>query len=472
VKSALPARSRHIGATTTAVSLLCLASCEPQPDVAVELLGGPATVRNASGKAFTFPAPPLNDAQRDTFSLGDHFFNRNWVSAPASTSGFDGLGPTFNATSCSACHNLDGRAAPPKTPQDVFLGLLLRISVPGQDPHGGPNPVPGYGDQIQHRSILGVPPEATPSVRYEEVEGQYPDGERWSLRRPVYSLQSPQFGALPQETMVSPRIATAMIGLGLLESVSEETLKGLEDADDRNDDGISGRVNWVWNAETQAVSAGRFGWKANQPTLRQQAAAASLGDMGISTPMLLEQNCPAAQLACGDAPNGDDVGAKEPEMDVMKFDAIVDYSKGLAVPARRAWTDATVKKGEALFSKIGCAGCHLPLLQGGQLERFAELSNIAFRPFTDLLLHDLGLGLADGRPDFGASGSEWRTAPLWGHGLQRQVNGHQFLLHDGRARGFEEAILWHGGEAEAAKIRFSALTRDERQALIRFLEDL
>ncbi len=464
--------NRFVNASTALALVTGLASCEPPPEAGVELLGGPATVRNASGKAFTFPAPPLSDAQRDTFSLGDHFFNRNWVSAPASTSGFDGLGPTFNATSCSACHNLDGRAAPPKSHQDAFLGLLLRISVPGEDVHGGPNPVPGYGDQIQHRSILGVPDEAVPSVRYEEVEGQYPDGERWSLRRPVYTLESPQFGPLPAALMLSPRIATAMIGLGLLESVSEQTLKSLEDENDRNDDGISGRVNWVWNTQTQALSAGRFGWKANQPSLRQQAAAASLGDMGISTPMVTTQNCPPEQAACRNAPNGADVATQEPEMDAMKFDAIVDYSKGLAVPARRAWTDATVKKGEALFSKIGCAGCHLPLLQGGDLERFPELSNIAFRPFTDLLLHDLGPALADGRPDFGATGSEWRTAPLWGHGLQRQVNGHQFFLHDGRARGFEEAIQWHGGEAEAVKMRFSALTRDERQALIRFLEDL
>lgn len=449
-----------------------LSGCGPAQEEGVELLGGRATIHNTSGDAFTFPAPPLDDAQRDTFAIGDHFFNRNWVTAPASTSGFDGLGPTYNATSCSACHNLDGRAAPPKNEGDMFLGLLLRVSVPGQNEHGGPLPVPHYGDQLQQRAVLHVAPEATLAVRYEEQPGAFPDGETYSLRRPTYDISNPAYGDFPADMQVSPRVGPAMIGLGLLESIPEATLLAMADPDDLDGDGISGRVNHVWNAQTGQLAIGRFGWKANQPTLRQQVAGALNGDMGISSSYFPTQNCPEGQADCLAAPNGDDPEAGEQEIDDMKLDAIVDYSHCLAVPARREWTDATVRQGEALFTEAGCASCHVAKLQGGALDRFGDLSNQTLRPFTDLLLHDLGEALADGRPDFEASGSEWRTAPLWGLGLMEKVGGHQFLLHDGRARGPVEAILWHGGEAQRSRDAFVQMSKTERDALVRFLQDL
>ena len=461
-----------VRAALAAVVALALSACPPAVEEGAELLGGRATIRNATGKAYTFPAPPLDDTQRDTFGLGDHFFNRNWVTAPASTSGFDGLGPTFNATSCSACHNLDGRAKPPEQEGDMFLGLLLRVSVPGTNAHGGPKGVPGYGDQLQQRAVFGVPAEATLSLRYVEQPGQFDDGETYSLRKPVYTLSNPAFGAFPADMMVSPRVGSSMIGLGLIESVPDATLEALADPDDRDGDGISGRVNHVWNEALQANSVGRFGWKANQPTLRQQTAGALSGDLGISSSYFPTQNCPEGQDACAAAPNGNDVAAGEQEIDDMKLNAIVDYSHCLAVPARREWTDAEVLHGEALFTQAGCASCHLAKLQGGNLDRFADLSNQTIRPYSDYLLHDLGEGLADGRPDFEASGSEWRTTPLWGLGLMKLVNGHEYLLHDGRARGPVEAILWHGGEAQRSRDAFVKMSKAERDALVRFLRDL
>jgi CxxC motif-containing protein (DUF1111 family) len=455
---------------------LLLAACPPAQSTPVDdtpsLLGGAATIKNATGKAYTFPAPPLDLDQRDTFSLGDHFFNRNWVTAPASTSSFDGLGPTFNATSCSACHLLDGRASPPKQDGAAILGLLFRVSIPGADVHGGPNPVPNYGDQLEPRAILHVETEVVLGLSYVEMPGTFADGETYSLRKPVYEFTQPAYGDFPADMMVSPRIATSMIGLGLLESISEETILSREDPDDADGDGISGHANRVWDVAQQTTTVGRFGWKANQPNIRQQTAGALLGDMGITSRLFPNDNCPGSQTACQDAPNGSDVDAGEPEIDDMKFDSIVDYSHGLAVPARRAWTDAEVLHGEELFTQAGCNACHLTEVQGGNLDRFHNLSNQKLKPFTDLLLHDMGDGLADGRPDYTATGTEWRTAPLWGLGLMELVNGHQNLLHDGRARGPAEAILWHGGEAQRSRDAFVNMSKAERDALVRFLQDL
>lgn len=456
------------------VCALALTACPPPAavDQGFELLGGRATIKNATGKAYTFPAPPLDDDQRDTFSLGDHFFNRNWVTAPASTSGFDGLGPLFNATSCSACHNLDGRAQPPKSETDQFLGLLIRVSIPGEGAHGGPKPVPFYGEQLQPRATMRVPAEVSLSLRYEEQAGNFPDGEPYSLRKPTYLITDAGYGDLPADVMLSPRIATSMIGLGLLESIPDETLLASADPDDSDGDGISGRVNMVWNERAQAATVGRFGWKANQPTIEQQTAAALVGDMGISSSLYPHQNCGEGEVECLAAPDGNDDVEKEQEIDDMKFNAIVDYSHGLAVPARREWTDATVLHGEALFTEAGCASCHTPQVTGGALPRFLNLADQKLRPFTDLLIHDMGEALADHRPDFEATGTEWRTAPLWGLGLMQMVNGHQSLLHDGRARGPVEAILWHGGEAQKAKDAFVNMSKAERDALVRFLNDL
>jgi CxxC motif-containing protein (DUF1111 family) len=432
------------------------------------LAGGATTVFNASDDAFGFPAANLSAARSDPFFVGNSFFKTNWVTAPASTDGRDGLGPLFNAVSCSACHLKDGRGRPPLAGSEGFLGLLLRISVPGADPvTGAPLPDPSYGSQIQQNGILGVDGEAVPQVSYVEVPGTYGDGSAYSLRQPTYSLASPAYGPPAPGLLMSPRVAPAVFGLGLLEAIPESALLSRADPADADGDGISGRANRVWDVRAGASRFGRFGWKANVPTVEQQSAGAFLGDIGITTPLFMTENCTAPQASCQAAPNGG-----TPEFDQAKLDELTFYMKTLAVPGRRSPAAPGVLQGKAVFMAAGCAKCHVPMHVTGMDPAFPELSNQTIFPYTDLLLHDLGPGLADGRPDFLADGQEWRTPPLWGLGLVPTVNGHSFLLHDGRARDMAEAILWHGGEAEAAKEHFRLLPAAQRQALIDFLNDL
>lgn len=432
-----------------------------------ELAGGDTTVFETGNQAFSLAARNLKGARRDDFFVGNAFFKRNWVTAPASTTGLDGLGPTFNATACAACHFMDGRGAPPQEPDDAFLGLLVRLSVPGQDAHGGPLDEPSYGGQFNHHAILGVPAEGGTHVTYEEVAGQFADGTPYSLRKPTYTFTELAFGPLAADVMISPRTANAMIGLGLLEAVDEATLLAYADEDDTDGDGISGRPNRVWDPKAQAVALGRFGWKANQPGIEQQVAGAFQGDIGITSPLHPTQNCPAVQTDCAAAVSGG-----EPELDQETVDQVTYYSRLLAVPARRDFKAADVLRGKQLFDAAGCARCHVPKHVTGDVPGLPELSQQTIFPFTDLLLHDMGDELADGRPDFLATGTEWRTPPLWGLGLVRVVNGHTNYLHDGRARDTSEAILWHGGEAAASRDAYRAMDKDDRAALIRFVESL
>ena len=267
--------------------------------------------------------------------------------------------------------------------------------------------------------------------------------------------------------MVSPRIAPHMVGLGLLEAISEQTLLGLSDETDEDGDGISGRLNYVRNVETGNLEVGRFGWKANQPTVRQQVAGAFKGDIGITSSLFPDEPCAPGQTDCQQTETG---GA--PELSESILDRVTLYSSTLAVPKRRNWEEEVVLQGKALFNTIGCAKCHTPFFETGTHPDFPEFSDMPIRPYSDLLLHDMGQGLADNRPDGLASGTEWRTPPLWGIGLIKVVNDHTFLLHDGRARNMEEAILWHGGEADEVKTAFMELNLTERNSIISFLESL
>ncbi|HQY73293.1 MAG TPA: di-heme oxidoredictase family protein [Aestuariivirga sp.] len=430
-------------------------------------LGGDGTRPVANGDAFTFQTPNSPKRHQRPFSFGNRLFNTNWVEAPGSVKAFDGLGPMFNRVSCSGCHTRDGRGRPPENNRGPMDSMLLRISIPGKDAKVGVVPHSVYGDQISERAILHVEPEGRAEISYTERPGTYGDGEKFSLRQPRYAITDLKYGDLGKDVMVSPRVAPAMVGLGLLQSVPDETLLALADPDDADGDGISGRANEVWDALAGKKSLGRFGWKANQPNLRQQNAGAAVGDIGIATSMAEAQNCTPAQFDCVKAING---GA--PEMSDEFLDKLTLYTMTIAVPAQRNANDPVVKQGEELFRAMGCASCHMPTLQTKSVEHFSELENQTFHPFTDLLLHDMGEGLADNRPDFEATGREWRTPPLWGLGLIPVVNKHDFLLHDGRARGAAEAILWHGGEAEAAREAFRNAAKPERDALIAFLNSL
>ena len=429
--------------------------------------GGTTTVFNDGKDAYSLPLGNVSRETRRQFVVGNSFFNENWVIAPASAQARDGLGPLFHARSCSTCHIKDGRGGPPKE-GETMTGLLLRLSLPGQAPHGAPLPDPIYGGQLAVRALPGSPPEADVPIQWVKSIRTLPDGETIELRRPEFGPITWHYGPPAAGLLIGPRLAPPIYGNGLLEAIPEATLRALTDSDDTNHDGISGRLNEVWSLEFQKTVPGRFGWKANQPSLRQQTADAFLGDIGITTSIHPQESLTALQQpTLGILPHGG-----TPELSDHILDRVVTYTQSLAVPARRQLDDPTVRLGEKLFSQVNCNACHLPELKTGSDHPLKELRDQTIRPYTDLLLHDMGEGLADHRPDFLATGTEWRTAPLWGIGLNGAVNGNTFYLHDGRARSFNEAILWHDGESKASREAFEKLTKEERAALIAFLNSL
>lgn len=452
------------------VAVVLLSACGGEdgpaaPSIEEWLPGGATTNRLLLGpNAFSMPAQNLTAEHERNFFSGNSFFNAAWVEAPSSTMARDGLGPFFNARSCSGCHFRDGKGAPPEDGEAPFVGLLLRLSVPGPD---GPEPDPIYGGQLQDQANPGVPVEAVPSVTYEEVRGTYDDGTEYTLLSPTYSITAPAYGPLPDDLMVSPRVAPHMIGLGLLEAIPVSRLEDLADPDDADGDGISGRIQW--HGEGTERVPGRFGWKGDAPDVAEQSAGAFAGDMGLTSRLVPRDDCTDAQDACLSEPSGDDEAGPEVRDNIL--DLTILYSRTLAPPARRAADDPTVLEGRALFYDIGCADCHVPSHTTADAA-LPELSDQRIWPYTDLLLHDMGEALSDGRPVAEASGSEWKTPPLWGLGFVDEVGAHSRFLHDGRARSLEEAVLWHGGEAEAARDSFRSLSAAQRDALIAFLEDL
>ncbi len=429
-----------------------------------ELSGGQATIFDTTPNAFALPVPGLEREQELLFFVGNSFFNQNWVMAPSSTTARDGLGPFFNSRSCAGCHFKDGRGRPPEFYGENPTGFLVRLSIPGTDIHSEPNTEPNYGGQLQDQAIANIPAEGQVEITYTEIPGTFADGEPYSLRQPTYAIKELAYGDMHPEVLTSPRVANQMIGLGLLEAVPEETLLALADPTDTDGDGISGRPNTVWDSFNNRMALGRFGWKANQPHLLQQASGAFLGDIGVTTDLFPTENCTDTQTECQVADHGG-----QPEIEPDDLLKVVLYSSSLAVPGRRNWDDETVLKGKMLFQQAGCDACHTPKLETGIHPTIPALSHQTIRPYTDLLLHDMGDGLADGRPDFQATGNEWRTPPLWGIGLFETVNGHTYYLHDGRARNIMEAVLWHGGEAGESKNKVLKMSKEERDALIAFL---
>jgi CxxC motif-containing protein (DUF1111 family) len=419
-------------------------------------LGGATTVFNTSNEAFEQPAPNLDAAAQALHDEGDEAFEEAFDEVT-------GVGPLFHNTSCEGCHLGDGRGRPPYAGEQMET-MLFRLSIPGQDPFGGPKPAPGFGGQLQTRGITGVQPEGDVQFTYTPVNGQYADGTTFSLQAPTHSLINP-YSPIPTGLLLGPRIAPPVFGLGLLEAVPAILLYALSDPNDRNRDGISGRVNVVYDAAAHRNAVGRFGLKANQPNLRQQSAGAYNGDMGVTTSLFPAESC-EGQL------NIPQCARHAPEVDDETLDAAAFYVRTLGVPARRDLNDLQALRGELLFLTARCASCHIPILATGNLPGVPAVSNQIIRPFTDLLLHDMGAQLADNRPDFLATGREWRTPPLWGIGLVNTVNGHTNFLHDGRARNIEEAILWHGGEATAARESFRTMSARDRAALLKFLNSL
>jgi CxxC motif-containing protein (DUF1111 family) len=433
--------------------------------------GAPAAQRSAptidadGPSAFSAPIPGLSRDERRAFSVGNSFFRDNWVAAPASAEGRDGLGPHFAANSCSACHQDDGRGLPPLAELGAGRGSVLFVSPWERD--GEPHEV--YGVQLQDQSVEGVAREVAIVAARASERRRLPDGSTVELERLVPTVESPAYGPLGR-VRLSLRVGPQVIGMGLLEAVPDKELLALEDPDDRDGDGISGRAHRVKSADG-ATRVGRFGWKASQPTLEAQVAAALHGDMGLTSPARPAENHSSAQADASAAASG---GA--PEVDELKVARLAHYCRVLAVPAPRTPdTDAAraqVERGRALFASASCAACHRPALRTGGDSPIERLREVEFEAYTDLLLHDMGDELADDRRDGEATGREWRTPPLWGVGLIEAVNGHTRLLHDGRARGIDEAILWHGGEAAGARDAFTAMSAEDRAALVAFVKSL
>ncbi|MBB6339889.1 CxxC motif-containing protein (DUF1111 family) [Pseudomonas fluvialis] len=437
------------------------------------LSGGTASVAQVDHNAFSMPSANLTPVRRLDFSVGNSFFRAPWVIAPSTTTARDGLGPLFNTNACQNCHIKDGRGHPPAADAASAVSMLLRLSIPatpGQEAQlqrHGVIAEPTYGGQLQDMAIPGHAPEGRIRLEWHTQRITLADGSEVELRQPKLQLSDLGYGPLHPQTQFSLRIAPPMIGLGLLEAIADADLLALADPDDSNGDGISGRANQVWDDARGQSMIGRFGWKAGQPTLNQQNAHAFAGDMGLTTSLLPADDCTAAQAACQQMPNGG-----SPEVSDNILASVLFYSRNLAVPQRRQVDAPQVLKGKALFHQAGCASCHTPKFITRADAAEPELAGQTIRPYSDLLLHDMGPGLADQRPEFLASGQEWRTPPLWGIGLTQQVSGHTQFLHDGRARNLLEAIFWHGGEAQAARDAVSHFSRDEREALLAFLNSL
>ncbi|MDD1137963.1 c-type cytochrome [Pseudomonas sp. TNT2022 ID233] len=439
--------------------------------------GGAATVRKSDQNAFSLPSANLPPSRRVDFSVGNSFFRSPWVIAPSTTTARDGLGPLFNTNACQNCHIKDGRGHPPTPDAANAVSMLVRLSIPDAPAYAkvieqvGVVPEPVYGGQFQDMAVPGVAPEGKVRVDYTPVPVRFKDGTEVELRKPVLQITQLGYGPMHPDTRFSARVAPPMIGLGLLEAIPEEAILANAAAQAKEKNGINGRPNRVWDDEQQKTVMGRFGWKAGQPNLNQQNVHAFSGDMGLTTSLRPFDDCTDAQTACKQAPNGNGPDG-EPEVSDNILRLVLFYSRNLAVPARRGVNDAQVLAGKNLFFQAGCQSCHTPKYTTAANAAEPELANQVIRPYSDLLLHDMGEGLADNRTEFQASGRDWRTPPLWGIGLTQAVSGHTQFLHDGRARNLLEAVLWHGGEAKAAQQQVLSFNAEQRAALLAFLNSL
>ncbi|MCC7546337.1 MAG: c-type cytochrome [Burkholderiales bacterium] len=471
------------------VAILALTPAAGRPDTASvsapeALSGGALTVSDSADTAYTHPAAGLDARQLELFVLGHRMFSNRWAFFWFENAEF-GRGPTSNAQACTTCHTNNGRGLTTGTPALPSVGaageirdhhitvpfepapnIVVRVSLPGEDVHGGPRLHPQYGDQLQIFGVQGVvEPEAAFALAWSEHAVTLADGEQIVLRKPALAISELGYGPLGDDIRVGIRLASALVGLGLLEAVPEEAILAL--AARAPADGIGGKANRVWDESQHRMTLGRFGLKANHGSIREQVAIAFFNDIGLSTPVYPDQNCPPISETCSVQ-----MVAGKPEITPLRLDATEPYIRALSVPARRNVDHPQVRRGEALFGQARCAVCHVPELKTGPFPALPALAHQTIRPYTDLLLHDTGEVLSDGRPDFLAGGSEWRTPPLWGIGLAHAVNGADGFLHDGRARNFVEAILWHGGEAQMSRDAFARMSRADRDALVAFLQSL
>ena len=455
-------KCKGINIITIALLTFMISACQKEQTVEMiegEMAGGATTVFISNSKAFGLPAPNLSSKNMEKHLSGDAAFEVSFVSNPAPKHG--GLGPVFNNNACVACHPSDARAGLPSDVNEMS-GFFLRISMEGVDEFGGPKPVPGFGTQLQHQSIYGYKPEGRIVRTFTEQSVKLANGTVVHLQMPSYKIND-AYTTLPPNILISPRIGMPVFGLGLLEAISEEDILTNADPDDLNKDGISGKANYVWDPISQSVKLGRFGWKAGTPSILVQSAGAYDGDMGLTTS--LNPISSTYGQANGDTSLTIDVSDED-------LEAVSFYCMTLGVPAGRNFDDPKIIKGRKIFEQINCTACHTPSFTTGVVEGIPEISNQKIYPYTDMLLHDMGDGLADNRNEYLANGHEWKTRPLWGIGLTSITSGHTNFLHDGRARNLTEAILWHDGEAKQSKEDFIMLSTEERENLLSFLNAL
>lgn len=449
--------------------------------------GGDTTVSIKPAPSLMLPANNLAIEKKPDFHAGKALAHQPWVKAPTITDARDGLGPVYNTRTCLVCHANGGRGHMPTDNQQLLFTNFLRLSIPGFDPVHGVIAEPMYGDQLQSQSVAlshqlrahidkdsvkkEVPPEGYVFINWHKKTFTYPDGQTANLRKPEIDIQNLGYGEMHPDTLMGIRNAPPIHGVGLLELIKQADIDKNADPEDNNKDGISGRINTVWDFEKNQPTPGRFGLKANKASVRFQVAAALQGDMGITSSVFPTQPCTEKQTLCNATIDGND---KQTGIEISDklLALMVNFNFNIGVPERRKPNHPMVLQGRELFYLAQCNACHTPSYVTGTDEAFPHLSQQEIWPYTDLLLHDMGEGLADGRPDYLASGSEWRTAPLWSVGLSQAVNGSKNFLHDGRARNIEEAILWHGGEAQNSTDYFVNLSKDQRLALMAFVRSL
>lgn len=388
--------------------------------------------------------PNLDLAQLNKASQGRELFIAEWTAAPGTRPLLDGLGPLTITSACSNCHFVSGRTPSLQDNNEVGVGLLFRLA----DSQGNPDPF--YGGQLQTAATAG------------NSEGRV----SWALddkNKPIFTLTTHQV-ELTEGINLGPRLSPQLVGIGLLDLVSDAEIISREDEHDANNDGISGRAHWrTINGEKML---GRFGWKAMQPSLEHQSAGALQQDMGLTTRLNPNEPCTELQTICATQPNGG-----SPEVSDSALAAINNFLTLLAVPERRIHDQHEFNRGAEIFSNIGCDACHQPVLKTGDSNEYPLLAHQTIYAYTDLLLHDLGEDLNDNVKEGNANPNEWRTPPLWSLGLIEAVEGSRFL-HDGRAETIEDAIIWHGGEALNAKNRFSALNSEDKKHLLSFLRSI
>lgn len=437
--------------------------------------GGGMTVKRPSKRSYIYPGQAASRKRQLDFWSGFSFFRDPWVTAPSVTKARDGLGPLFNARSCIACHQAGSRAPMPQSGESLPTALLIRVGFNKPRLNHDNN---NYGGQIQPRAIKYInnklkqtlQHEAWLDLSYTFIDGQFSDGEAYQLQKPHYQLTKLAYGELPEHAALSPRYSPNVFGSGLLDAIAEQDLLAQEDSDDANNDGISPKYNRVLNIKSGQIELGRFGMKAKHPTLAQQVAAAFRDDIGITNSFFPEESCTKSQLFCQQASA---LGEHETvEIEDKNLDLVITFNRLLGVPPARGLAKPKQQQGQRLFHQLGCAQCHTPSYLTDKNYYEPALANQKIWPYTDLALHDMGAELADGVYEYKATGTEWRTPPLWGIGLQKRITGQQRFLHDGRARSITEAILWHGGEAKLSQEKFKKLNKTERQALLMFVKSI